>query len=161
MCACVRACVPLILRCLWCITECYGCANFAREFQCTGFGAKLLDKPSQATFAVWELVTADATAVRQTAVLLAALNVHSTFFMFLHFIWLVAQCITFWSSVDINQTCQIQTVLLDLMLARNSDGTRRQMAQVAPTVHPQYDISSSIHLRFYANLLSWTSLATE
>lgn len=52
VCVGVRACVPLILRCLRCITECYGCANFAREFQCTGF-AKLLDKSSQAAFAVW------------------------------------------------------------------------------------------------------------
>ena len=107
-----------------------------------------------------ELVTADATAVRQTAVLLAALNASSTFFIFLHFIRLVAQRITFRSSVDISQICQIQTVLLDVMLARSSDDIRRQMAQLAPTVHPQYDSSSSIHLRFYENL-SWTSLATE
>jgi len=84
-----------------------------------------------------ELVTADATAVRQTAVLLAALNASSTFFIFLHFIRLVAQRITFRSSVDISQICQIQTVLLDVMLARSSDDIRRQMAQLAPTVHPQ------------------------
>ena len=52
VCGCARVCPINKLRCLRCITECYGCANFAREFQCTGF-AKLLDKSSQAAFAVW------------------------------------------------------------------------------------------------------------